>query len=96
MYRQPDGNITEAFDTLGSTLDQVKDIHKFELLLMGDFNADCSKKNGPVYNRVKKLETDHQLLQMIREPTRYSKKNHTIIDLAFTNMKQCSSAGIIN
>ena len=33
---------------------------------------------------------------MINEPTRYSNNSHTTIDLAFTNIKYCTAAGVLN
>ena len=87
VYRPPDGNITEAFDRLDELLDQITDLNKYELLIVGDFNADCINKKSQSYQLIKKFEAEHQLQQMINEPTRYSKKTHTTIDLAFTNIK---------
>ena len=66
------------------------------MLLIGDFNAGSINKASLAYRRIQKLETDHQLRQMITAPTRYSKKTHTTIDLAFTNIKHCTGVGVIN
>ena len=96
VYRPPDGNITEAFDLLAATMDRIQNINKFEVLLMGDFNADSMNKTSLAYRKIQRLEAEHQLRQMITTPTRYSKKSHTAIDLAFTNIKHCSDSGVIN
>lgn len=96
VYRPPDGKVTEAFDKLDEALDQIADLNKYETLMIGDFNTDGANKKGQHYKLIKKFEAEQQLQQMITEPTRYSKKAHTTIDLAFTNIKYCTGSGVIN
>ena len=96
IYRPPEGNISEAFDAIGAAIDRVQNPAKFEILLMGDFNADNFNKASPSFKKTLKFEAEYQLQQMIQEPTRFSKKNHTSIDLIFSNLKHCNVAGVIN
>ena len=96
VYRPPDGHLSDAFRLISTALDQINDLPKFEVLVMGDFNADNLDKSSRAYRRIKGFETEHQLQQMIDKPTRFSHRAHTIIDLAFTNMKHCTGSGVIN
>ena len=81
---------------MGEALDEIEGLNKFETLIIGDFNADYLDKKGKPYQIIKRFEAEHQVQQMIKEATRYSNNNHTTIDLAFTNMKYCTGAGVIN
>ena len=96
VYRPPDGNAAEALELLGQKMEQIEKIDKFELLIMGDFNIDTTNDKCTYHKNIKRFEAEHGIQQLIKQPTRHSKKNHTIIDLAFTNIKYCSEAGVIN
>ena len=96
VYRPPDGNFEQALGTISAALDQVQKLDKYEILIMGDFNADDSKRNKVGRQKLRLFEAEHQLIQMIKEPTRYSARSHTTIDLAFTNIKYCTGAGVLN
>ena len=96
VYRPPNGNMVEALNIISEALDQIIELSKLETLIIGDFNADYANKKGQAYKLINNFEAEHQLKQVITSPTRYSNKSHTTIDLAFTNMKHCTSAGVIN
>ena len=96
IYRPPNGSIEEAFEQIGDKLDQMEDLNKYETLLIGDFNADYLNKKGQPYKQIKKFEAEHQVQQLIQEPTRYTSKGQTAIDLAFSNIKHCNQAGVLN
>ena len=96
IYRPPEGNVAQAMAAISDTLDEIENINKSEIVVMGDFNVDYSKKRAAQIEHIKKFETGHQLQQMITEPTRYNNKSHSTIDLIFTNIKHCTRAGVMN
>ena len=96
VYRPPDGNVEEAFDAISEGLDTIDKLNKYEILIMGDFNTNYSSKQNQQLQHILKFETYQQLKQMITKATRYSDKAQTTIDLAFTNIKYCKGAGVIN
>ena len=96
VYRPPNGNMQEAFDLLGTMMKQIIDINKYETLLIGDFNADYNSKNQPSANIMRQFAIEYELQQMINKTTRSTQTSSTTIDLAFTNIKYCTSAGVLN
>ena len=97
VYRPPSSNLREAFQTISDKLSAVPNIHKYEILLMGDFNADAASSNKlPPARIIKQFEAEHSLKQVIDKPTRYSKAKRATIDLAFTNIKHCTGSGTVN
>lgn len=96
VYRPPEGSVNEAFELIGAALDEIDNITKFEIMIIGDFNADNLNKTGQHYQKIRSFEAEHQLQQLITVPTRFAKTSQSTIDLAFTNMKYCTSAGTIN
>ena len=71
-------------------------MEKQELLLIGDFNADESDDKLPPARIIKQFEAEQSLKQVIDKPTRYLRAKRATIDLAFTNIKQCTSSGTLN
>ena len=95
-YRPPDGNAKEAFRTINDTMMEIENIHKFELLLLGDFNIDVKNDKTTINKIIKSFATNHSITQIIESPTRYSRKTSTIIDLIFTNIKYSEKSGVWN
>ena len=96
VYRPPEGSVAEAFEVISESMDKITGLDKYEILIIGDFNADASNKKTTHHQIITQFETYHQLQQMINKPTRYSEKAQTTIDLAFTNIKYCTGSGVIN
>lgn len=96
MYRPPEGSITHAFDLISKALDKVPNLHKYEMLILGDLNANDDKTNTPTYQCLRRFEAEYQIIQTINEPTRHTKTNKSTIDLAFTNIKHISETGVLN
>ena len=96
VYRPPGGNLKEAFQLISDKIAEIPNLEKYELLLMGDFNADASDDKLPQARIIKQFEAEQSLKQVINKPTRYSRKKRSTIDLAFTNIKHCTSSGTIN
>ena len=96
VYRPPDGKLKDAFEIISNEINHIENIDRYELLIMGDFNADASKNELPPARIIKQFEAEHTLTQVITKPTRYSKRTKTTIDLAFTNIKYCTGSGTLN
>ena len=95
-YRPPDGNVLEAFKMINDMMMDIEDIHKCEVLIIGDFNADYQNDKGQVFKAMNSFATNQNITQIIKNPTRYSKKSSTLIDLAFTNIKYIRESGVWN
>ena len=95
VYRPPSGSPNDALNEIDKVLSIIPNLDKFELLLMGDFNADYGTK-GALLGLIKQFETANNLKQMITLPTRIAKQKKSIIDLAFTNIKYCTGFGVLN
>ena len=93
VYRPPDG---EAFVQLSSALAQIQNVDKYEMPLIGEFNADDSMKRQLPVRIMRQFASEYELLQMIDEPTRSTRSKKSTIDLDFTNIKYCTSAGVLN
>ena len=87
IYRPPDGNLNVDV--------HIPDIDKYEILLMGDFNADYTNRLSST-NSLKQFAASHELEQKISTPTRITTNTCKTIDLAFTNIKYCTKAGTLN
>ena len=96
VYRPPGGNLKEAFKRINEAVTSIQNLEGYEVLIMGDFNADAKDDKLPPARIIKQFEAENTLQQVIAKATRYSRKKNTTIDLAFTNMKHCTGSGTIN
>ena len=96
IYRPPDGNINEAIEQISMSMNQITDIGRYEVLLIGDFNIDYGAKGHPPVGYMKQFAAEHELLQVIKQPTRVTRTTQKTIDLAFTNIKYCTKSGVLN
>lgn len=69
---------------------------KMARLIAGDFNMDFVGKNNRSSDKVllTDMETSLNLKQLIKEPTRYTAKSSSIIDLIFLSSKVLDSVSI--
>lgn len=95
VYRPPNGNIKEALNKIEELLTGIPRKEKYEILIIGDFNMDFTTSK-PTHNMIKYFELTNEIKQVITTPTRITRYNKTIIDLAFTNMKYCTETGTLN
>lgn len=96
IYRPPNGNLTLGLDKLNGILKDVKQTYKGELTVLGDFNIDYKIQTDRSVQRLKDMETDFGLTQVIESITRRTAKHETMIDLIFTDMKFVSKSGVID
>lgn len=96
IYRPPSGSISACITTIKESIDKIGLNHvRDELVLLGDLNIDMI--NGSVLNRNKVCELGRALnvTQIIKDPTRITKKSSTLIDLCFTNIRHVANSGTI-
>ena len=94
IYRPPraDSVIIEA---LGSMLERVTAERK-EVVLMGDLNCNLMS-SSPHVDELLLLTGDHNLLQLISEPTRITNHSRSLIDVFFnSNPDMFSATGTIS
>ena len=96
VYRPPDGNVSAALESLSSSLNEVKDLNKYELIILGDFNIDITKKNDAATKKLESFMIEQDLTQQIKETTRRTVNTKTIIDIIMTNMKYIVKSGTLN
>ena len=85
-----------ALDTLTEIITHIINKNKFEILLIGDFNADTRNKSKPPARALRQFAAEVNLQQLIVEVTRATKKTRTTIDLAFSNINYCTKTGTLN
>ena len=81
IYRPPDAKMDETFSDLDKILNQID---KEEIVITGDVNIDISTKNKMCDKYIEKL-LYHNMMQVIRAPTRITKDSQTCIDHVITN-----------
>ena len=78
------------------SMNQISDIDRYEVLLIGDFNIDYGAKSHLTAGYMKQFAAEHECQQVIKQPTRVISTTQKIIDLAFTNIKYCTKSGVPN
>ena len=64
--------------------------------ILGDINIDYRLRHTLDYKRIKDLEREYQLKQLITSPTRITPRHSSIIDMIFTDMEHIHSFGTLN
>ena len=80
FYRPPSAN-DSFYSTLANMLKQCK--QQKEVILMGDFNLNWEDKGKR--KKLKAITDKYNLQQVIKGPTRVTKRSSTMLDLIFTN-----------
>ena len=95
LYRPPQGTATNCINMLESVLSNI-DLHKIEVILMGDLNLDILDKNNKSGKEIVNILKQLGLRQLIKEPTRYSYNKNSCLDLFFTNSDIIARSGVSN
>lgn len=94
VYRPPSGNGDIVPDIIKDKLQQINDIEKKEIIILGDFNWHCSgSRSNPHINN---LCDELNLEQIIEHSTRVSYNREMLMDVIMTNVKNISYSGCIN
>lgn len=92
VYRPPQGNVKIFLETLRNYINDLRDTSSMNLVILGDFNIDYSKKSDGNTKKLMNLEKEFLLEQVIQEPTRIAYNKSSLIDLMFTDLKFVSYA----
>ena len=82
IYRPPNSQ-GSYIDTLGDMLELASNERK-EVIVMGDLNCNILSPNS-MTSHLMSIMDDHQLTQLISEPTRTTANLHTLIDHCFVS-----------
>lgn len=95
VYRPPSGNLESALSRLANAIETMKAESSGETVVMGDVNVDYSQ-NSSQTRKVKNAMNKWFLYQHIAEKTRITHSAASLIDLAFSDIRFLSSAGVLN
>ena len=95
-YRPPNGSIERAVESLTLHLSMAPDVHKFEIVIVGDLNLDCSDSTLHSAKCVSSICAEFSLTNMITLPTRFSGSKWSILDIMLTNIRNCFISGVVN
>ena len=96
LYRPPSGNVVSFLDSLTKTCDSEDRVDTKELVFLGDLNINYASKGHPDTKKLVSWQNKLGLTQHIKTSTRQTKVSRSILDLVFTNMDSCTTAGTIN
>lgn len=98
IYRPPTGNTHTFIQTLQDKLSLIDHIHRYELVILGDFNIDlnANSTNTTAAKELQSWAKLYNLEQHVQSPTRVNANTRTTIDLIFTNINHITSAGVID
>ena len=87
IYRAPNNSLENYLSMLSNII--LKLPNNSELILLGDFNIDLSKKTrSPSKQLLHNFSRQFHLDQLITKPTRITETSETMIDLIFVNNSQ--------
>ena len=94
-YRPPKGDVSKAVTYLDECM-KTLNLLKVDLFLMGDLNINYKNKQTPDYKKLNFFVQSNGLSQHISSTTRNNDKTRSLLDLAISNSKCISHAGILN
>lgn len=94
-YRPESVGVQEALDALSESINSMA---RCDLTcVLGDFNIDMASPNTPKAQELKHFCHQHNLEQLVKEPTRITQHSETILDLVLTdNSSKCRNVEIIH
>ena len=81
---------------LKTQLDNVTNIDKYELVIIGDLNLDCTDKQSDSYKTVNGICEELSITNLIQSPTRITYRHSAILDIILTNVTNIYKSGVIN
>ena len=79
IYSPPNSG-NEYWDAIEHTLENLNNSITKDLIILGDFT--CNMLNNNINNKMRNLMTAYNLTQIIEEPTHYTEKSASLIDIA--------------
>ena len=95
-YRPPNGNPDIAVDTIKSCLNQIDNLDRCEIIILGDLNLDYIDTNSNSHRLLVSIEEEFNLKQIVQTCTRFHRSGSTLIDVILTNIKNTYMSGCIN
>ena len=95
-YRPPSGNPDVGCELLTASLQKVNDLHKYEVVVVGDLNLDCSNSRYESCKKIDNFCNEFGLKNYIDIPTRTTANSSTILDVILTNIRNVNSWGVLN
>ena len=77
-YRPPNSDIA-VLTNIENSIDLAIDTEISDIIILGDFNLDMNKPNTS--NKINNICQQYNLHQLIREPTHFTERSSSIIDL---------------
>ena len=95
IYRPPSGNIVNFIETINNSIENLDHLHNNEVFVLGDVNLDMLNKKDKYITLFKKKMSRHNLLQLIKQPTRYNTTNKgSLLDLCFSSSTNITQSGV--
>ena len=77
-YRPPDGNAELAVNTIKSCLNQINNLDRCEVVILGDLNLDYSETTLDSHKLLASIEEEFTLKQIIQTCTRIHRHGSTV------------------
>ena len=85
-----------VWSVLETQVGNIVNIDKHELVVMGDFNLDCTNKESESHKMINDICEGFSLKRLIQTPTRITYDHSAILDLILTNVVNTSKSGVID
>lgn len=96
IYRPPNSNRRLACNCIKEYINQIPDIEKKELVVIGDLNWDYLDKKTQGASFITEICNEFGLQQLITYPTIWSKGRASLIDLVLSNMSNIYECGCLD
>ena len=83
---EQENSVEAAVRELPTSLDYVRTLCDFEIVIMGDMNVNYRERHTRAFEMLKEFERVYNLHQSVKEPTRITVKSKITIDLIWTYM----------
>ena len=94
VYRPPNGTPSRALEFIRTCLKSYDNLHKREIVIMGDLNINLLHPNFTGSKQLKELCRDFNLTQLIETPTKITQATKTLLDIIITNMNFIKVSGV--
>ena len=95
-YRPPSGICNIAVSEITTVLDSFNLQMNADILLLGDFNINYSKRTTCGFKELKDMERKYLIQQKITTPTRVNNNSKSTIDLLFTDIEHIYDVGTLD
>ena len=90
FYRPPNSN-TQYFNHINESIDRAYNTHIADVIILGDFNYNMLQDNN---NKMKELIQVYNMIQLISDPTHFTKKSSLIDMILVRNSPNILTSGV--